>query len=183
MTITSISCICNFILFHPGRWRHPPVWQWDAIQIASKVGCVLQAKSLTSTPELSRLWQTAEGTSESQLDDACVCVCVKAFVAIAVGCKLLLLWLIKIRKWKYIQEFWNVNCNRKLLHNSPVVFQTWNEFSINLSNFLPSAYDPEMATLFLWMHLRPPPPRGMASPKISARDKLEGLVVFHKVIV
>lgn len=32
-------------------------------------------------------------------------------------------------------------------------------------------------------HLLPPPPGGLKSPKISACDAVERLVVFHKVII
>nr|XP_054604582.1 uncharacterized protein LOC129165435 [Nothobranchius furzeri] len=43
-----------------------------------------------------------------------------------------------------------------------------------------SAYDQEMASLLLLIHLLPPPPGGQRSPKISACDAVERLVVFHK---
>ncbi|KAM4521767.1 LOW QUALITY PROTEIN: hepatic sodium/bile acid cotransporter [Odontesthes bonariensis] len=42
------------------------------------------------------------------------------------------------------------------------------------------AYDPEMASLLLLLHLLPSPPGGLKSPKISACDAVERLVVFHK---
>lgn len=60
---------------------------------------------------------------------------------------------------------------------------SFNQFSVNLSNSLPSAYDQEMATLLLLIYLLPPPPRGKASPKISPCDAVERLVVFHKVTI
>ncbi|XP_056451866.1 uncharacterized protein LOC130386969 isoform X3 [Gadus chalcogrammus] len=43
-----------------------------------------------------------------------------------------------------------------------------------------TTYDQEMASLLLLLHLLPPPPGGLKSPKISASDALERLVVFHK---
>ncbi|XP_049930796.1 uncharacterized protein LOC126408987 [Epinephelus moara] len=43
-----------------------------------------------------------------------------------------------------------------------------------------AAYDQEMASLLLLIHLLPPPPGGPKSPKISACDAVERLVVFHK---
>ncbi|XP_029598007.1 uncharacterized protein LOC115180226 isoform X3 [Salmo trutta] len=44
----------------------------------------------------------------------------------------------------------------------------------------PTTYDQEMASLLLLLHLLPPPPGGLKSPKISACDAVERLVVFHK---
>ncbi|XP_060726533.1 uncharacterized protein LOC132846038 [Tachysurus vachellii] len=41
-------------------------------------------------------------------------------------------------------------------------------------------YDQEMASLLLLIHLLPPPPGGQKSPKISACDAAERLVIFHK---
>ncbi|XP_056104256.1 uncharacterized protein LOC130083216 [Rhinichthys klamathensis goyatoka] len=41
-------------------------------------------------------------------------------------------------------------------------------------------YDQEMASLLLLIHLLPPPPGGPKSPKISACDAVERLVIFHK---
>ncbi|XP_061749766.1 uncharacterized protein LOC133548848 [Nerophis ophidion] len=43
-----------------------------------------------------------------------------------------------------------------------------------------TCYDHEMASLLLLIHLLPPPPGGPKSPKISACDAIERLVVFHK---
>ncbi|XP_045897842.1 uncharacterized protein LOC123965332 [Micropterus dolomieu] len=43
-----------------------------------------------------------------------------------------------------------------------------------------TTYDQEMASLLLLIHLLPPPPGGPKSPKISACDAVERLVVFHK---
>ncbi|RXN32932.1 hypothetical protein ROHU_004430 [Labeo rohita] len=43
-----------------------------------------------------------------------------------------------------------------------------------------SLYDQEMSSLLLLIHLLPPPPGGPKSPKISACDAVERLVVFHK---
>ncbi|KAM9759956.1 uncharacterized protein ACNS7B_006346 isoform 2-T3 [Menidia menidia] len=43
-----------------------------------------------------------------------------------------------------------------------------------------SSYDQEMASLLLLLHLLPPQPGGQKSPKISASDAVERLVVFHK---
>ncbi|TDH05601.1 hypothetical protein EPR50_G00124110 [Perca flavescens] len=43
-----------------------------------------------------------------------------------------------------------------------------------------TTYDQEMASLFLLLHLLPPPPGGLKSPKISACDAVERLVIFHK---
>ncbi|KAK6290859.1 hypothetical protein J4Q44_G00387410 [Coregonus suidteri] len=43
-----------------------------------------------------------------------------------------------------------------------------------------TTYDQEMASLLLLLHLLPPPLRGLKSPKISACDAVERLVVFHK---
>ncbi|XP_054913542.1 uncharacterized protein LOC129377547 isoform X2 [Poeciliopsis prolifica] len=43
-----------------------------------------------------------------------------------------------------------------------------------------SSYDQEMASLLLLLHLLPPQPEGQKSPKISASDADERLVVFHK---
>ncbi|CAL8238776.1 unnamed protein product, partial [Lota lota] len=51
---------------------------------------------------------------------------------------------------------------------------------INSCDSLSSAYDQEMASLLLLLHLLPPPPGGLKSPKISACDAVERLVVFHK---
>ncbi|KAJ8351479.1 hypothetical protein SKAU_G00229550 [Synaphobranchus kaupii] len=44
----------------------------------------------------------------------------------------------------------------------------------------PTTYDQGMASLLLLLHLLPPPPGGPKSPKISASDAVERLVVFHK---
>ncbi|KAJ8381346.1 hypothetical protein SKAU_G00021240 [Synaphobranchus kaupii] len=44
----------------------------------------------------------------------------------------------------------------------------------------PTTYDQEMASLLLLLHLLPPPLGGPKSPKISASDAVERLVVFHK---
>lgn len=60
---------------------------------------------------------------------------------------------------------------------------TFEEFSVNSCDSLSSAYDQEMASLLLLLHLLPPPPGGLKSPKISACDAVERLVVFHKVII
>lgn len=67
----------------------------------------------------------------------------------------------------------------------PVVIQTWKVFnlSVNSCDSLSSAYDQEMASLLLLIHLLPPSPGGQKSPKISACDAVERLVVFHKVII
>ncbi|XP_054894428.1 uncharacterized protein LOC129365316 [Poeciliopsis prolifica] len=43
-----------------------------------------------------------------------------------------------------------------------------------------SSYDQEMASLLLLLHLLPPQPGGQKSPKISASDADERLVVIHK---
>ncbi|XP_056451871.1 uncharacterized protein LOC130386974 [Gadus chalcogrammus] len=43
-----------------------------------------------------------------------------------------------------------------------------------------TTYDQEMVSLLLLLHLLPPPPGGLKSPKISASDAVERLVVFHK---
>ncbi|KAJ8389229.1 hypothetical protein AAFF_G00122490 [Aldrovandia affinis] len=43
-----------------------------------------------------------------------------------------------------------------------------------------TTYNPEMASLLLLLHLLPPPPGGPKSPKVSAWDAVERLVVFHK---
>jgi len=57
------------------------------------------------------------------------------------------------------------------------------EYSVNSCDSLPSAYDQDMASLLLLIHLLPPAPGGPKSPKISACDAIERLVVFHKVII
>ncbi|XP_077953082.1 uncharacterized protein LOC120811960 [Gasterosteus aculeatus] len=46
-----------------------------------------------------------------------------------------------------------------------------------------TTYDQEMASLLLLLHLLPPPPGGLKSPKMSACDAVERLVVFHKSIL
>ncbi|XP_056443483.1 uncharacterized protein LOC130380340 isoform X2 [Gadus chalcogrammus] len=46
-----------------------------------------------------------------------------------------------------------------------------------------TTYDQEMASLLLLLHLLPPPPGGLKSPKMSASDAVERLVVFHKVFI
>nr|XP_054606922.1 uncharacterized protein LOC129167039 [Nothobranchius furzeri] len=43
-----------------------------------------------------------------------------------------------------------------------------------------STYDQEIASLLLLRHLLPSPPGGQRSPRISACDAVERLVVFHK---
>ncbi|RXN07740.1 hypothetical protein ROHU_032174 [Labeo rohita] len=43
-----------------------------------------------------------------------------------------------------------------------------------------SLYNQEMSSLLLLINLLPPPPGGLKSPKISACDAAERLVVFHK---
>uniref|UniRef100_UPI001A988105 uncharacterized protein LOC120832177 n=1 Tax=Gasterosteus aculeatus aculeatus TaxID=481459 RepID=UPI001A988105 len=59
----------------------------------------------------------------------------------------------------------------------PVTFE---KFLVNSCDCLSSAYDQEMASLLLLLHLLPPPPGGLKSPKNSACDAVERLVVFHK---
>lgn len=65
--------------------------------------------------------------------------------------------------------------------NSILKSITFEECSVNSCDSLSSAYDHEMASLLLLVHLLPPPPGGPKSSKISACDAAERLVVFHKV--
>ena len=69
-------------------------------------------------------------------------------------------------------------CSQTIL--SSIQFE---DFSLNSGDSLSSAYNQEMASLLLLIHLLPPPPGGPKSPKISACDAVERLVVFHKVII
>ncbi|XP_055049558.1 uncharacterized protein [Misgurnus anguillicaudatus] len=50
----------------------------------------------------------------------------------------------------------------------------------NSSDLHETIYDQEMASLLLLIHLLPPSPGGLKSPRISACDAAKRLVVFHK---
>ncbi|XP_065131238.1 uncharacterized protein [Paramisgurnus dabryanus] len=50
----------------------------------------------------------------------------------------------------------------------------------NSSDLHETIYDQEMASLLLLIHLLPPSPGGLKSPRISACDAAKKLVVFHK---
>ena len=76
-----------------------------------------------------------------------------------------------------VDVIWGINMNNKWMK-----FEM-DEFLVNVCDFLSSAYDQEITSLLLLVHLLPPPPGGPKSSKISACDAVQRLVVFHKVIM
>ncbi|XP_035801978.2 uncharacterized protein LOC111565451 [Amphiprion ocellaris] len=84
-----------------------------------------------------------------------------------------------LQKWDPVFRC-NVIKEAKQLTSTPELHQLVQSAESPPGSDEATTYDKEMASLLLLLYLLPPPPGGPKSPKISACDAVEKLVVFHK---